>query len=301
VTTGDALVVGARGLIGSAVLRRLRAGGVSARAAAVSWHGDTAADDLRRAAASVDPHGAGVFWCAGAGVNGMTAEDTDRELRHFSAFLGALPGTVPVFLASSAGGVYSGSPDAPFETSPPVPLAEYGRAKLAMESAARDWADTTGGRLVVGRLANVYGPGQDLSKAQGLVSQLLRGSLLSRAVSIYVPLDTMRDYVYVDDVAQQIVALMRPPAPGATLKVLCSGSSTTVATLISTVRTVTGRRSPILLGDSPLRGTQVGDLRLRSVVDTDVVPSSVTSLEVGVSRTWQDMLERFAGGSLPGR
>lgn len=80
-----------------------------------------------------------------------------------------------VFLASSVGGLYAGSPAPLFdEQTVPRPLSPYGRSKQAMEGVAGDWVARTGGRVLVGRISNLYGPGQDLDKPQGLITQLIR-------------------------------------------------------------------------------------------------------------------------------
>ena len=111
------------------------------------------------------------------------------------------------FLASSAGGVYAGASGPPFtEHTEPAPISAYGRAKLRSEEIATEFAVRTSTALLVGRLANLYGPGQNLDKPQGLVSQLCLAQLTRQPLTVYVPLDTMRDYLFVDDAAAMAVA-----------------------------------------------------------------------------------------------
>ena len=83
-------------------------------------------------------------------------------------------------------------------------LVAYGRAKLAMEGHARALAAATGVRVVLGRLANVYGPGQTLGKPQGLLSQLCLADATRRPLPVYVSLDTIRDYLYAGDAARMV-------------------------------------------------------------------------------------------------
>ena len=65
----------------------------------------------------------------------------------------------------------------------------------------------------MGRIANLYGPGQGLEKPQGLISQIIRSHLIRTPISIYVPLDTMRDYLFAPDCGELVVdALRRLPA-----------------------------------------------------------------------------------------
>ena len=99
-------------------------------------------------------------------------------------------------------GCTPGHPEPPFtEHTEPAPISPYGRAKLRSEEIATAFAVRTSTALLVGRLANLYGPGQNLDKPQGLISQLCRAQLTRQPLSVSVPLDTMRDYLFVDDAA----------------------------------------------------------------------------------------------------
>ncbi len=229
-----------------------------------------------------------LVWCAGAGVVATPAAHCEAEARLFAAFTRALP-TLPatVFLASSAGGVFAGSSGAPFtESHPERPLAPYGHAKLAMEHAARAMAQR-GSRIVLGRLANLYGPGQDLSKPQGLVSQLCLSRLTGKPLQIYVSSDTMRDYLYVGDAAATVVAVLHRiaerPDGEVVVKIIASGQSTTVSGLLSAATRAFRKRPPVVYGAVRASG-QVLDLRLRSQVWTDL-DQARTPLVVGLRAT----------------
>ena len=181
----------------------------------------------------------------------------------------------------------------------PRPLNAYGRTKLAQEGLA---VELLAQQLLVtiGRLANVYGPGQDLTKQQGLVTQLKVCSLLNRPATIFAPLSTLRDFVYVDDAARLVTAdvlrMAADGAAGATRRVVCSGRATSIAEVITMVRNVTGRSIPLIhtLTDGPF----ILDLRLTASVD-DVGPGATpTSLEVGIALVQQDLLRRLGDGRL---
>jgi UDP-glucose 4-epimerase len=300
------VVVGSRGLLGAAVVRAIDASddfslGGTPR---VRWGSPTdAAADLAAVARSLGRRTTpwALFWCAGAGVNGMDRETADHEVDRFRDFLAEIrrsstgaPGVV--FLASSAGGVFAGSSGAPFtETSAVAPLSEYGRTKLRLEAALTQLQDVPSVSSVVGRFSNIYGPGQDLDKQQGLISHLCRSTLHRRPVSIFVPLDTMRDYVYVDDAARATLALVRDNrASGrdSELRVVASGTASTVATVITDVASVAGAKPLIVLGTSPLTSMQGHDLRLRpsAVAGTE---AGRTPLGIGIAATWQDMFARY--------
>ena len=155
-----------------------------------------------------------VVWVAGAGVVGTSPEALKHEREIYIGLLEELKRVAIhtgeprglLFYASSAGGVYAGSSGPPFTESTPVhALAPYGCEKLAMEEATHEFTETTGTPAIIGRISNLYGPGQNLAKAQGIISQLAKGYLLRRPISLYVSLDTRRDYLYAADCARMVV------------------------------------------------------------------------------------------------
>jgi UDP-glucose 4-epimerase len=213
-----------------------------------------------------------------------------------------LAGTGSLFLASSAGGVYAGSSDRPpfTEASSTGALVAYGRAKLDMEREVARFADATGTACLVGRIANLYGPGQDLTKPQGLVSQLSRAHLTREPISIYVSLDTMRDYVYAADVGDLVAAGLtalrsrvgQQSAP-VVVKVIASGASLTIGSLIAH-STRHYRARPQVIVKAPHEGSgQIRDLRLRSVVWPQLDTHLRTPLLVGLARTAADVAGRL--------
>lgn len=296
-------MVGAGGLLGSAVCRRLRMLDRDVRTTVVPW-GDRegSLNALLRAAASLPASGWDLYWCAGAGVIGSTEAELGEEIDVLSDFLTRwTPGSGAgrgLFLASSAGGVYAGATGAPFtEHTTPAPISPYGRAKLRSEEIATDFAVRTGAALLVGRLSNLYGPGQDITKPQGLISQLCRAQLTRQPLSVYVSLDTMRDYLFVDDAAAMVVAgLDLVTSRGArALKVLASERSTTIGAVLGDLHRITRRRPPVVLGTSANARFQVHDLRLRSVAWPHTAPLARTPMIAGIAATLASLHGREGG------
>lgn len=308
---GVTLVVGAGGLLGSGLVRRLTGRGehvlVPGR---VPWRDeDLASEALSHALdALVEATDGGpwrVAWCAGAGVTGTPQEVLDQEVRVYERFLEMLsartaqldPTLGAYFQASSAGGVYAGGAQPPFtERSDVAPLAPYGRSKLVAEDLTRRFADAQGVASVIGRISNLYGPGQNLAKAQGLISQLCKADLLGQPSLIYVSLDTIRDYLFVDDAAAMVAALLdqaphRLAGTGTThvTKILATQRPVTIGALIGECRRVFRRRPRVVLGASPVARFQALDLRMRSVVWTDVDALATTTLAAGVHQSLLDI------------
>ena len=304
-------VVGSGGLVGRHVVAELESAGHEVLTTAVPWDAEDASvrtltAEVERFAGARGGRPWALAWCAGAGVVATGEEALATEVRVFERVTAALAASVTpddagvVFLASSAGGLYAGSTPAPFdERTAPRPLVAYGRAKLAMESAVERLAADTGLRVVLGRLANVYGPGQTLGKPQGLLSQLCLADATGRPLPVFVSMDTIRDYLYAGDAARMVVrsiALAGDEPPGTVVtKVLASGRPVTVGYLVAESRRVFHR---------PLRTIPVGgggagqvlDLRLESRVWPEVDALAAMPLAAGLASTSADVRARVVSG-----
>jgi UDP-glucose 4-epimerase len=260
-----------------------------------------------------------VAWCAGDGVVGTQPADLQRETQALTHLLEGLRGIGSgaqrgaVFVASSAGGLYAGAVDAaPYdETSPVRPLSPYGESKLQQEVIARHWSEDTGIPTLVGRISNLYGPGQNLVKNQGLITQICARTLLRQPVILYVPLDTIRDYLYVSDAAGLVAdGLDRlragharpdragPAATPVVLKVLASQQPQTVAAVLNQVHLVMHRKVPVVVARSPSARYQVHDLRMASVVWPELDRRPIMPLGAGIHYIMRDLLRRRREGEL---
>lgn len=296
-------VVGGSGLLGSAVRRALARSRQQAITADVPWaDADAAVRALLAAADRLPEDGWALAWCAGSGVIASTPEEIERELWVLREFLGrwnpapGTPGTRAMFFASSAGGVYAGSADPPFtEETTPSPISPYGWAKLEAESIFADFSRRTGIPLLIGRISNLFGPGQNLDKPQGLVSQLCKAHVTGTPLSLYVPLDTMRDYLYTDDAGAMIVGGLRAVATteGVHVKVLASGRSVTVNEVVGEVRRVTRHRPPVVSQQSPVARFQRRDLRMRSVAWPHLDGYALTPFGAGIGACLEAVTDRL--------
>jgi UDP-glucose 4-epimerase len=287
-----------------------------------SWNDPRSADAALAAAARAfvrlvsdrGTRGWTVFWCAGAGVVATPESELEQECRRFQAFLASLgdalaasparssPGCV--FLASSAGGVNGGSLQRPItEHTQPRPISAYGRAKLAQETALAGWIEACSGvSALVGRISNLYGPGQNMSKPQGLISHMSRSVIHRYPIHVYVPLDTLRDYLFAADAADAIVRwagrLAREPRR-THIKLFASEQATTIASLITTFRRIARRRVKVIAGLHPVQNQQPLSLEFRSVEWTHDRPLASTTLLAGMERVYRSQLLLHMQGRLP--
>jgi UDP-glucose 4-epimerase len=305
-----AWVVGSGGLLGSSVARRFDAWSPGAR---FSWDSPSTLEAELGAAAEAylraAPDPWTVLWCAGTGIVGTTADAMARETRALEVLLdrlGAAAGSRPgvVFLASTAGGLYSGSRRIPITEETPVePTSDYGRAKLRQEELLASWASSRPSvSTLVGRLSNLYGPDQNLSKPQGLIAYLSRCLLHQVPAHVFAPLDTLRDYLYAPDAADQIhravERLRRLPPPARVTKILASGQTVSIGAILAIFLRIAKRRPRIVCSASPLSALQPGRLPLKSTVWTDLPLAPSTPLPSGIQSVYRRHLELFQAGRL---
>lgn len=125
----------------------------------------------------------------------------------------------------------------------------YGVAKLAGGLLARIAGARYGLETVHARLFSVYGPGEDRRR---LVASVIDALLAGRPIAL-TPGEQVRDFVYVDDVAEALLdATARPGLDGLTLN-LGTGIQTTVRRLCQTVAELTGGRDLLAFGELPYR------------------------------------------------
>jgi UDP-glucose 4-epimerase len=173
-------------------------------------------------------------------------------------------------------------------------------SKLRLEKAVHQVARDAGLVAVIGRFTNLYGPGQDLRKPQGLVSHLCRAHVTGAPIGIYVPLDTLRDYLYVEDAASLVTDVMERAATGVrgtcTTKILGSQHSVSVGALLGEAQRIFRRPVPVLLAASRHASLQAHDLRVNSVVWPDLDRRTFWTLPAGIAATAVDVQTRMLAG-----
>jgi UDP-glucose 4-epimerase len=294
-------VIGGGGLFGQALVR---ASENVFKAPRIPWGDETAAlatlSESLSAFRNQAPEDWSIIWAAGHATTSSTPEQTAAELRLFSAFVEQLKQNTPsgrgVFgLTSSAGGVYAGSADPPFTSSTtPVPLSAYGHLKLDQERIAQSLSPEI--PVVSLRLSNLYGPGQNLTKLQGIISHLALATITRNPVNIFVPLDTLRDYVYVDDAANKAMNWMHAAlvAQGGSTRVVGSGQPQTLGRIVTLMRAISHVRIPIAFGLDISAAFQTPDLRLTPDVCPSTHKLAITPLPVGMRTVISDIASRHA-------
>ena len=200
--------------------------------------------------------------------------------------LGAAPGAQVIF-ASSGGAGYGECAEPASEQTPFLPLSPYGIAKKCGEEYLSGWNRIHRTHHVSLRFANVYGPRQDAGLEGGVVAIFLERMAAGGDTVIFGDGAQARDFVYVDDVVDALLAAVR--RAGGPYNV-GTGRDTTVADLHAACARVSGvdraaRHEPARLGDVQ-----------RSVLDVQLVERELgwrprVTLDDGLARTWAWMKE----------
>ena len=263
------------------------------------------------AAAREQANGWAIFWCAGKGVMTSGATILKPECLAWIRLLELLGRTLAmqdryqpgaIFLASSAGAVYSNTRDHLLtEDSPTITNSAYGAHKLHMEGVLLRWiVDFPQVSALIGRISSLYGPGQDLQKTQGIISHLSRCAIYRHPVNINVPLDTRRDYLFAEDCADQIAASTRRLVAeryGSVTKIFASEDLITLARVIGVFFRIFKHR-PLIVCRQP-RATQPISLKFRSQVWRDLDNLRRTDLATGIHLVHEHQLSLFRRGLLP--
>jgi UDP-glucose 4-epimerase len=114
-----------------------------------------------------------------------------------------------LILISSGGTVYGEAASLPIrEDHPTNPISPYGVTKLTLEKYAQLYAVTHGLNVICVRPGNAYGVGQRPYAGQGFVSTAMTSVMRGQPIKIFGLQGTIRDYIYVSDLAAGIVSAL---------------------------------------------------------------------------------------------
>lgn len=116
---------------------------------------------------------------------------------------------------SSGGTVYGDSEGLPLsETHSTAPKSPYGISKLSAEKYMQMYHMIYGLPCVCVRPSNAYGPGQLPFRGQGFISTAMASIIQGKELSLFGKRGTVRDYIYVTDLAAGIIAALENGVPG---------------------------------------------------------------------------------------
>lgn len=160
----------------------------------------------------------------------------------------AAEGVRHVVFASSGGTVYGDTGGVPAtERTPTNPSCSHAVAKLACEHYLRLASGREIAQGTVLRISNPFGGSQISKGEQGVVSALTRQILANRPVTLLG--DTVRDYIYIDDVIAAIGKAIDRSLPGFDILNISTGKGTRLSELATLIFEQLGREPAFTIGE----------------------------------------------------
>jgi UDP-glucose 4-epimerase len=141
-----------------------------------------------------------------------------------------------------------------------------------------------------------------VDRTTGLIARLSQSLVHGRPLHVYVPLDTLRDYLHVGDAARYVLRcldrLRRADRPTSLVKIFASEQSISIAGVIGIFTRVVKRAPRIISMPDSVSRLQPSRLRFRSLAWTDHAPHMM-DLAAGIREVHQAHLSLFQHGRLP--
>jgi UDP-glucose 4-epimerase len=312
-------VIGRGGLLGSSVDKAIPdRGSVYRNSSMFNWNSKSklwdqiefAVDEFSKCSGSDNWT---IYWCAGTGTVRSSKELFEQEIATVRQMLscakrsfGQRISNGTFFFASSIGGMYSGSSHHPIDyQTEPVPTGLYGGQKQRIENLFSAFSSENNCRLLIGRIANLYGPNQNLAKNQGLISSICKAKILQQPVNIYSELDTVRNYIYADDagrqIVQQIKALDTESIEHIIVRLIASTRNYSISAVLKEIENVFSEPVCYSLRRNPDPNMYPHNLSVRIHKDvTQFEPGSV-SLNVGIGNVRRELIHAHQMGRLHDR
>ena len=300
------LLIGATGLCGGAVGARLALDGWSVRAFLrpgrnrqdltfeadeIAFGGLLSQAELEAAMGGVDA----VLYFASTSVPATSARDPTIE---FETSLVTLNNTLlamtrtgvrRLLFPSSGGTVYGPVHTVVTEDQVLAPTSGYGLGKVLAEETIRFYARTHGLTYTILRLTNVYGSAKRRLSPQGVIDVFLDDALHGRISQIWGSLEIERDYLFVDDMAGAVSAVLRDGAGEGDIFNVGAGASVALSEVVSLIGTVTEGRHRFELDASKPLGVK------RSAIDSSRILeatgwSPAHTLAEGIAEAWRRKL-----------
>lgn len=149
------------------------------------------------------------------------------------------PGLKLVYL-SSGGTVYGNPHYVPInEAHPTDPISSYGITKLAIEKYIQMFARQKKFHASILRVSNPFGEFQSFSDGQGVISTFLWKALNGETIEIWGDGKAVRDYIYVGDVCDAIIAALGYRGQKITFNI-GSGAGLSVLDILRSIEKIVG-------------------------------------------------------------
>lgn len=188
---------------------------------------------------------------------------------------------VQLVFFSSGGTVYGERKNIiPFvESDPKEPISYYGLSKQVLENSILFEHRVSDLQYLIIRPSNPYGYGQNINGRQGLIAVALGRILSGQPVTVWGDGSSIRDYIFIDDLAIAVVQLLKMNVCNRTLNIGSGEGYSIKQVLDIIIRTVSEN---VTIKYTPSRKNDVSNMILDVSQMKSLVQIPQTSLEKGI-------------------
>ncbi|MDO5127353.1 MAG: NAD-dependent epimerase/dehydratase family protein [Eubacteriales bacterium] len=194
-----------------------------------------------------------------------------------------------IFL-SSGGTVYGNQEHQPIsEDAVPVPINHYGNLKLCIENTIRTFNFQSKRHMLVARISNPYGPGQDYLKGVGFIDAALKRALHGEPIEVWGDGSIVRDYIYIEDVCRMLHALVYYHGPYEVFNV----SSNTATSQKDVLRIIEQLVPHVEIRYLPARNVDAHTIMLDNSRMKEVDDFELIRIEQGINRYYEYIVDNM--------
>jgi len=196
-----------------------------------------------------------------------------------------------VIFISTGGALYGIPQYTPLDEQHPLrPISAYGISKMAFERYLHFFYKNKGLDYIILRVSNAYGPRQNITKGQGVIGIWLHKYLQNEAIEIWGDGETVRDYIYVTDIATAVQQALAYQGEERVFN-LGSGQGQSLNQLVDYCQKVTQKQIPVHYKEARSFDVPVNVLAIQKIKKAfDWQPT--VGMEEGMQNTWQWMLQQ---------
>ena len=177
------------------------------------------------------------------------------------------------------------------EDDKPAPISYYGLTKLNLENSIYFEHRRKGLQYLILRPSNPYGAGQLLHGKQGFIAVAIGKILLGDDIEIWGDGASMRDYIYIDDLADSCYYLIDNNILNEVINIGC-GKGYSLAELISVLKNVV--KEPVNVVYKPSRGVDVNAMILDNTKLKSYMNFHHTPIRKGVEMFYEYIKEKIS-------
>jgi len=199
-----------------------------------------------------------------------------------------LPNLKKFIVVSSGGTVYGKRDILPIkETVSTNPISPYGITKLTIEKYAHMYQELYNFPMLIARPSNVYGPKDDFDVNQDFINVSMSQIIRSKIIDVFGENGTVRDYLYLDDLAEALLSLLQSGNIGKIYNI-GTGIGTNNIELLSAISNIVNEDGYSL--HKKISKSRPFDVP-RNILDYSLITNDTgwqpkTTLEVGLRKTW---------------